>query len=224
MRLATLVLGLALALAWAGCGGSAEAETPSATPTEVLSRYVAAVRAGDGAAVRDVLSETFVDHYDLDAKKIETSFIPAVRADLYAVGRSLQPAFERVLRDDLAVAALRNRWARPLPGPRAFAAPLILEDGGWKIEPFGVDMSSGYPIGSADLRRPFFNFGVNTEGDPKARLWVAGREIPLDRRSGRPITFEAQVTEPLPKGRHVVVAFAEVGDRYGVLAWTIRVR
>jgi hypothetical protein len=191
----------------------------------VVTQYVAAVRAGDAKVVRSVLSERFIDHYDLTQEKLESSFIPAVRSDMGPVGRTLEPAFERVLRDGLAVAALRDTAKRPLPGPRAFAVPLAAEDGSWKVEPFGLDLSYGYPDDlSADPRRPYVSFGVNARGKPEARLWIDGRELPLRRQEGTFITFEGRPAKPLAKGRHTVVAFAKSGTRVGALAWTIRVR
>jgi hypothetical protein len=147
-----------------------------------LGRYVAAVRAGDGSTVRELLSDAFVGHYDLDVRKLEAEFIPAVRSNWGPLGRTLGPAFERRLGDELAIAALSDRGKRRLPGPphrqpllerrpRALAEPLVLEDGEWKVEPFGVDMSYGYPDDlSADSRRPFVTFGVNAAGEPEARL------------------------------------------------------
>jgi hypothetical protein len=218
VRSAVVTLAAIAVLLASGCGGTAEA--PPASPTEVLGRYVAAVRAGDGSTVRELLSDDFVGHYDLDVRKLEAEFIPAVRSNWGPLGRTLGPAFERRLGDELAIAALSDRGKRRLPGPRALAEPLVLEDGEWKVEPFGVDISYGYPDDlSADSRRPFVTFGVNAAGEPEARLWIDGRELPLRRRQGRPVTFEGRPARPLAAGRHVVVAFAKVGDRVGALAW-----
>lgn len=218
------IAGVALTLLGVGCGGSGQSESSTAGPMEVLTRYVAAVRAGDAATVMDLLSEKFVDYADLTVEKVETSVIPAVRSDWGPVGRSLAPAFERRLSDVLAVAALKDRSNRLLPGPRALAEPLVREDGDWKVEPFGVDLSYGYPDDlSADATRPFVTFGVNTTGDPEAHLWIDGRELPLTRRPGSPITFEGRPSKPLARGRHVVVAFARVGERVGALAWVSRI-
>jgi hypothetical protein len=222
--LAVLGAALAFVLVIGGCGGRAEAESSEQAPTEVLIDYVAAVRSGDGAAVLELLSDRFVDRYDLAEEKVESSFIPAVRADLSAVGRSLAPAFERRLTEELAVVALRDRATRLLPGPRAMAEPLVRDDEGWRVEPFGLDLVYGYPDDlSADPTRPFVTFGVNTTGEPEARLWIDGRELPLKRRPGSPIVFEGRPRAPLGRGRHVVVAFAQVGDRVGALAWISKV-
>ena len=64
-------------------------------------------------------------------------------------------------------------------------------------------------------------FGVNTTGDPEAKLWIDGRELPLKRQpgSGSPVMFGARPRRGLAPGRHLVVAFAQVGDRIGALAW-----
>jgi hypothetical protein len=215
---------LAFVLVIGGCGTGVEAESSEQAPTEVLIDYVAAVRSGDGAAVLDLLSDGFVDRYDLTEEKAESSFIPAVQADLSSVGRSLAPAFERQLAEELAVVALRDRATRQLPGPRVIAEPLVRDDAGWRVEPFGLDLVYGNPDDlSADPTRPFVSFGVNTTGVPQAKLWIDGRELPLKRQPGLPIVFAGRPRAPLDRGRHVVVAFAQVGDRVGALAWISKV-
>jgi hypothetical protein len=228
-----VVLGLALAglvLSTGGCGGNAGAAPSTESPVEVLQRYVAAVRAGDGEAVLPLLSSRLVDRYQLTAEKTEREFIPAARGDLSAVGRSLAPALERRLRNTLAVAALVDRSTRRLPGPRAYALPLVLEDGDWKVDPFNLRLSYGYPDDlSADPRRPYLTFGVQTAGSPKVRLWLDGRRLPVRRQPGRrrrpaALEFEARPSNRLASGVHVVVAFAEVGDQVGALAWRFRIR
>jgi hypothetical protein len=201
---------------------SRDAESSDLPPADVLARYVAAVRSGDAAAVMDLFSERFIDRYDLTEEKVEASFLPAVQTDLRTVGRSPTPAFEQLLGEDLAVAALEDRAKRLLPGPRAVAEPLVREGDRWKVEPFGLDLVYGYPDDlSADPRRPVLTFGVNTTGDPEAMLWIDGRELPLKRQpgSGSPVMFEARPRRGLAPGRHLVVAFAQVGDRIGAFAW-----
>jgi hypothetical protein len=113
-----------------------------------------------------------------------------------------------------------------LPGPRAVAEPLVREDDGWKVDPFGVDIVYGYADDlSAEPRRRFLTFGVNTTGDPEAKLWIDGRELPVKRRpgAGSPVMFEARPQVPLARGRQLVLAFAQVGDQVGALAWLSRV-
>ena len=215
---------VALVLALAGCGGEPTDHSPGA-PTAVLADFVLAVRGGDSERTLGYLSRRFVERYDLTEKKVKSSFIPAVRADMGPVGEIIELAFEETIDPDLAVAALRDASARPAAGPRAYASPLVREQGNWKVEPFGLDMSYGYPDDfSSDSSRPFISFGVNTAGDPEGHLWVDGNELPLKKQPGTPITFEARPAEPLEAGRHLVVAFAAVGDRAGALAWLLTVR
>lgn len=207
----------------AACGGDG-AERPAAPPSSVLMEFVVAVRIEDSEAVRNLLSKRFLDRYDLTDERLASSFIPALRSDIGPLGQTVEADFERMVGADLAVAAFKDASSRALPGLRAFAAPLVREDDGWKVEPFGLDLIYGYPDDlSADSKRPFITFGVNTTGDPKARLWVDGRELPLERRPGSPVMFEARPAKPLKPGRHLIVAFAKVGDRMGALAWVARV-
>jgi hypothetical protein len=222
MRLgAVLAASLAL-IAATGCGDAAQAEGPRAGPTEVLQQYVRAVRSGDAEGVLEVLSARVIDHYELTEEK--------VRRELRAwpleggIGRRLVPAFERRLADDRAVAALQDATRRRLPGPRAFALPLVLEDDGWKVEPFLLRVGSGYPDDlSADPRRPFLTFVVSTPGRPEARLWIDGRELAVRNQPGSHVAFEARPRKRLAQGRHVVVVFSKVGDRVGAFAWQLRI-
>ena len=210
---------MAAVLVLAACGGDG-AERAADPPGAVLIEFVVAVRMGDSEAVRNLLSEKFLDRYDLTDEKLASSFIPALRSKIGPLGPTVEAGFERTIGADLAVAAFKDASARALPGPRAFASPLVREEDGWKVEPFGLDLIYGYPDDlSADSKRPFITFGVNATGDLKARLWVDGRELPLKRRPGSPVTFEARPVERLEPGQHLVVAFAKVGDRVGALAW-----
>jgi hypothetical protein len=218
------VVALMLVLAAAtGCGDDAQAEGPRAGPTRVLQQYVRAVRAGDAEAVLGVLSSRVIRQFDLTEEKLKRE-IWALRSSFAGVGRTLVPAFEVRLGNESVVAALDDASRRRLHGVRAFALPLVREDDGWKVEPFLLRVGSGYPDDlSADPRRPFLTFAVTTAGEPEARLWIDGRELPVRNQPGSHVAFEARPKQRLSKGRHVVVAFVQVGDRMGALAWVIRV-
>jgi hypothetical protein len=218
------VVALVLVLAAAtGCGDDAQAEGPRAEPTAVLQQYVRAVRAGDAEAVLGVLSSRVIRQFNLTEERLQRD-ISTLQGSLGGVGRTLVPAFEVRIGDELVVAALDDASRRRLRGARAFALPIVLEDDSWKVEPLVLRVGSGYPDDlSADPRRPFLTFVVTTRGNPQARLWIDGRELRVRKQPGSHVAFEARPKQRLAKGRHVVVAFAEVGDRVGALAWVIRV-
>jgi hypothetical protein len=209
-------------LVLAACGGDA-AEPPAASPSSVLIEFVTAVRAQDMEATRELLSTRFSEKY-LDRPQAEAALFGALAADMGPIGKRIEPAFELQLEDDLAVAAVKDTIKRRLPGPRAYAAPLVREDDEWKVEPLGMRLSAGYPDDqSADPRRPFLTVGVPTTGDPEARLWIDDVELALGLKQGSHVVFEGRPDKSVSPGRHTVVAFAVVGETVAARAWTLHI-
>ncbi len=189
----------------------------------MLIEFVTAVRAQDMEATRELLSARFVDRH-FGRPEAEAALFGALAADMGPIGKRIEPAFELQLEDDLAVAAVKDTIRRRLPGPRAYAVPLVREDDGWKVEPLGTHISQGYPDDqSADQRRPFITVGVTTTGDPEARLWIDDVELALSLHPGSHVVFAGRPDNSLSPGRHTVVAFVKVGAMVAARAWTLRI-
>jgi hypothetical protein len=206
-----------------GCGGAdkmSSSETES-SPATALRAYLDAAQAGDADRVDDLLSSRFKARSNLTPSRRE-DFMRSVRRDARRVGDTI--LLDEQLNAGLAVVAVSS-----MSRPGAFAAPLVLEERVWKVEPFGLDLVYGESATAETLPRApdEIEFGVNVPSELKrrvtARLWVDGYSLDLERSEDRPVlTFVAR-PPTVERGRHTVVAFAQAGDRVAAIAWTFTV-
>ncbi len=219
--LAGLVLG---PLAMTGCGSS---ETPTrdaaSTPSGALTAYLDAARAGDEKRLFDFLSSGFTSRSNLTTAERRTQLVQVVRRETRHASDHV--VFDEQLDEHLAVVAVSTTSR-----PGAFAAPLVLEHGAWKVEPYGLDLVYGETATAVmpAQRTDQIEFGVNAPIELKrqvrARLWIDGRPVPVSRAAGAPVNPTFAVNRPkLSGGRHTVVAFAQAGNRIATIAWTFRI-
>jgi hypothetical protein len=205
-----------------GCGGADEmsGDTES-SPATALRTYLDAAQAGDAAGVEGLLSSRF---------KARSKLTPSRRKDLMRVlRREARGAGDTILLEEQLNARLAVVAVSSASPPGAFAAPLVLEEGAWKVEPFGLDLVYGESATAGTLPKApdKIEFGVNVPSELKrrvrGRIWVDGRSSDVVRSEDDPVlTFSAR-PPTLERGWHTVVAFAQAGDRVAAIAWTFRV-
>jgi hypothetical protein len=201
----------ALALvALAGCGGGGK-EAGAASPREAFELFTARAAKGDSGATDFVTRE--LDEDDRE------SFARAVRADVEPLLRGSRIIFDRRLGDDVAVVAAQGEKH---PEPGAYALVLARDGERWFVEPNRLDLVYGASaVNGTAARKPVVDFRVNAQQRPTGRMWLDDQEVRL--RVEPPRTFRAGV-RLLEQRLYSTVAFAQVGDRRGAIAWTFRAR
>jgi hypothetical protein len=192
--------------ALAACGGGG---TSGASPGDVFREFAQAAAAENGNRLWELLSERM--KADVSRHQFTSAILPRLRDDYLPVasGRTL---LDVELDDEVALAALEGKRA----GPGALAAVLRRESGGWRVQLSELDLV----YGSGNL-----DFQVNARREDRAlidvRAWVDGAEAAVKRDEGSLLpTFRVRANDPLERGRHSVVAYAEAGPRSGAIAWT----
>jgi hypothetical protein len=218
-----LVCLTAIVVVATGCGGSDEpAGDPGSSPAATLTAYLDAARAGDSARVEKLVSSRFKARTELTGSRLGT-FVEAVREAARRVGDEV--VLDKRLGDRVAVVGVSGTAA-----PGAFAAPLVRENGVWRVEPYGLDLVYGEPPANETLSKPPAQvwFAANLPDELKreieARVWVDGRalDVSLADRPGSLAPFAARAPA-LEAGRHTVVAFAQAGDRVAAIAWAFTI-
>ncbi len=156
--------------------------------------------------------------HDLDEKDRE-SFARAARTDVGPLRRGYRIIFDRRLSDDVAVVAAQ---ADRHSGPGAKAFVLVRDGDAWFVAPNFAQLVYGESaVGGTSAAKPVVDFQVLTSGErPRGRLWLDDQEVRV-REEPDPTspTFRADIGR-LERRLYSVVAFAEVGDRRGAIAWT----
>ena len=203
----------------AGCGGGKERVEPPPDPVETLQALVAAVRRGGADVLPPLLTKA-----------------SRSRVSLSSLRRRLRP-FERVYAVRLAepagpiwaVVAITNDGPKQAAPPAAFAVTLRREDGRWRhelggpvrIEPIGPGPGSRTRLVAQVAARIAAGAPITA-----AALWVDGAAMEVKGGAspdGKRYTAFANLVEPLPVGRHFVVAFASTDGSASALAWAFTV-
>ena len=210
---------LLLCAVLAGCGGGEKRSEPPPDPVETLEALIAAVRARDDGAVPPLLTKA-------SRPRVSLSFLE----------QRLRP-FERVYTVRLAepagpiwaVVAITNDGPKQAGPPAAFAVTLRREGGRWRhelggpvrIEPIGPGPGSRTRLVAQVAARIAAGAPITA-----AALWVDGAAMEVKGGAspdGKRYTAFANLVEPLPAGRHFVVAFASTDGSASALAWAFTV-
>ncbi len=210
---------LLLCAVLAGCGGGEKRAEPPPDPVETLEALIAAVRARDDGAVPPLLTKASRPRVSLSF--LEQRLRPFQQ--VYAV-RLAEPAGPT-----WAVVAITNDRRMQGAPPAAFAATLRREEGLWRhelrgpvrIEPIGPEPGSRTRLVAQVAARIAAGAPITA-----AALWVDGAAMEVKGGAspdGKRYTAFANLVEPLPAGRHFVVAFASTDGSASALAWAFTV-
>jgi len=222
MRRLALVLVL-LPLAAACGGGSDKSSAPPASTAAAADPGKAAVAALFEAAAKDDRkalwnllskeSQRRLGGYDTfrneGATVIERALVPFANKDLMPfVSRSISPQW--------GIVAIRS-------GAKALAFPLRSENGAWKIETPGplvfriLGPAPGSTGSVSQVAVEVHSPGVVDD----AIVWVDGKLLhpTLAPAHGKATVF-ANLDQPLPRGGHIAVIYAEEGNDASAEAWS----
>jgi hypothetical protein len=216
---------VAAAFLLAGCGGGAKKAAPcgSATKTDpggtAISALVVAAGAHDTGRLWSLLSSPTQARYgstENGARAIERALVPYSRE-----GCRLEVS-ERIT-DRFGVVAIVDKQGG------AFALPLRLQKGNWKAELGGPvqiqHLGLPAPGGRAKL---VVQLAVEVKSlaheIDAAVMYLDGRAAAsTGHGSPNDETLLVNLPAPLPRGRHVAVAFASAGGDASALAWSFTV-
>lgn len=220
-RLALLVVLLPLVAACGG-GGSKKSAPPKSTPTvsdpgraAMIELFRAAVH-DDKKALWNLLSKPSQRRLgSYDAFKAQTAGV--IEKALEPFDRhAVLPFVSQSLSQQFGVVAIRS-------GAKALAFPLRHEDGAWKVEtpgPLTFQIIGPTPGSSGSVSQ--IAVEVHSPGVvDDAVVWVDGKLVrpSLAPATGKATVF-ANLAQPLPRGVHIAVVFAEEGNDASAEAWT----
>lgn len=223
MPRAALFVFAALALFVAGCGGGKSAEPTTTTPSdlgrEVMTAFVAAARSGDSETMWELMSEPSRRRYGPELEDFMTGEAKKLRKQLapFAEGKLPVQVSENI--DGLfGLVALSK-------GPHAYATPLRLEGGTWKVELPGrlkIDVSGPPPGSKGKFAKQIGVEVKGRSGGGTALLYLDGVTLfdPKIYSSPRTATVFAGLPNGVTPGRHTAVAFATSGNTAAATAWT----
>ncbi len=214
MRLPALLVGLACAAASvAGCGG---AGAPTDPGRAVAGQLVDAASGHDAQALWDLLSTGARRLEGGDEQTFARRGASALERRLAPFARRFDVVVSERITDDVGVVAIRN-------GADAYAVPLRRERGEWKAEvasPVRIAILGPRP-GSAQV---VGQIGVEVHargGVGNALLYLDGQSLEPNVYPGRlGATVFANLPRPAKPGRHVAVAYADLGAAAAAVAWT----
>jgi hypothetical protein len=130
--------------------------------------------------------------------------------------------------DDFGLAGIAGE--REVEGRReyyAYAVAFLEEEGRWRIELGGIIITGlkPEPLSTADPR-PALAADVGAGADlNKVVMFLDGEPFPAERRGDSPFAAQlrGRAAEPLARGRHTVVVFADSGLTASAIAWTFDV-
>jgi hypothetical protein len=208
----------------AGCGGN-DSTTTATTETsppdpgkEVVGALVGAARTGDAQTMWGVLSKASRRRYGPTLADFRQGEARALRRTLAPFARGPLPVqVSENIDGTIGVVALSR-------GANAWATPLRLEDGFWRVELPGrlhIDVS-GPPPGSKGKFADQVGVEVRgRSGAGTALLYLDGETLqPEIYSGGSAATVFASLPNGAGPGRHTVVAFATSGDEAAARAWT----
>ena len=219
-RLALVLLLLPLA---AACGGSDKNSTPETSTAAAADPGKAAIVALFQAASKDdrkalwnLLSKESQqrlgghDRFESQgAEAMELALVPFASKDL-------MPFISQNISPQWGVVAIRS-------GAKALAFPLRSENGAWKIEtpgPLVFRILAPQPGSNSSVSQVAVE--AHSPGVVEdAIVWVDGKLVrpTLAPTRGRATVF-ANLANPLPRGTHIAVVYAEEGADASAQAWT----
>jgi hypothetical protein len=223
MRRLLLVLVLLPLVAACGGGGSKKSAPPqTSTPTvsdpgrTAMVELFRAATHDDRKALWDLLSKPSQRRLGgYDAFKAEAAGV--IEKALEPFDRhAVLPFVSQSLSQQFGVVAIRS-------GTKALAFPLRHEDGAWKIEtpgPLTFKIISPTPGSSGSVSQ--IAVEVDSPGVvDDAVVWIDGKLVrpTLAPSQGRATVF-ANLAQPLARGAHIAVVYAEEGNDASAEAWT----
>ena len=197
---------------------------PDAAPGRVLLRFARAGRRSDMSAMWALLS-----------RDTRASFGGTLSRFRHDAGPDFADDFELVEDERVVLSRRLGRFAvAALAGMRppdegedleeyAFAAALVREPAGWRLELGGVAISRAQPSPLDETDdRPVVGARADAAGRVERLLvWLDGRPFraPLERELVFSAELEARPARPLAPGVHHVVAFAQAGRTAAAIAW-----
>jgi hypothetical protein len=216
---------LAVLTAGLSVGSTAAATAGYVQRIHAVERLLEAARADDEPGMWAALSRvsrrrlgpTLVDFRQRGARGVRSSLEPLTEGPYRMIVN--QQVDRR-----LAVVALARRGAYA-----AFAAPVRLEHGAWKVEidpVFTIEAVRPLPEERVRKRTQLFAEVAAPGRLDGAAMWLDG--FPFDARlywsrDGKRMSMWGEAPQPLTKGRHTVVAFASAGPEAAANAWVFTV-
>jgi len=219
-RLALLLVLVPLAAACGGGGKKSQATTPTGSKadpgrTATLALFRAALK-DDRKELWNVLSKESQKRLGgYDAFKSQGA-VTMERALAPFANESSAPFISQSISEQFGVVAVRS-------GEKALAFPLRHEDGAWKIEtpgPLSFQILSPMPGSTGSVSQVAVEVhSPGVVGD--AVVWVDGKLVrpTLAPTQGKATVF-ANLAQPLSRGFHIAVVYAEEGNDASAEAWT----
>ena len=213
-------------LGGAGCMGANEEDRPEPTAKEVFADYVSGARpAGPEGSfwARQKM-------WRLLSGRMQRDYVVRWDAWNLEMGQRAQMDLQPLVRGEIAVfEGFAPQWAVAVVStPRAaYAAPLVVEWGEWRIEPWGALYLSRRASNARQSSNPRIEVAVTSFDSQidEARIWLDGKELKTEiRREGGEVVLRGDPADSFGPGKHLAVAFATQAGEAAALAWHVQKR